>query len=141
MADQPQRHKATFAWDADDVARVFRSTLEPGRTPFKSIDLPLANYASSSYDRVERDGRVVGFSMFAGYSFNERAMLSLGVVDPDVKVGDRLALVWGEEGGGTKKTTVEPHEQTGIRVTVAPVPYSRVARESYAEGWRTAVEA
>jgi hypothetical protein len=26
-------------------------------------------------------------------------MLSLGIVDPDIKVGDELTLVWGEENG------------------------------------------
>jgi vanillate/3-O-methylgallate O-demethylase len=46
--------------------------------------------------------------------------------------------VWGEENGGTRKTTVEPHKQLNVRVIVSPVPYSRVAREAYAEGWRTA---
>jgi vanillate/3-O-methylgallate O-demethylase len=46
-------------------------------------------------------------------------------------------MIWGEEGGGTSKTTVEPHQQTEIRVKVSPVPYSRDARETYAEGWRT----
>ena len=65
-----------------------------------------------------------------------RQMLSLGVVDPDIKQGDVLTLVWGEENGGTKKTTVERHKQTEIRVTVAPVPYAREVRESYGGGWR-----
>jgi vanillate/3-O-methylgallate O-demethylase len=75
--------------------------------------------------------------MFAGYSYNERSMLSLGVVDPDVQEGDELTLVWGEEGGGTKKTTVERHKQLDVRVVVSPVPYSAVVRETYAAGWRT----
>jgi vanillate/3-O-methylgallate O-demethylase len=76
--------------------------------------------------------------MFAGYSFNERSYLSLGIVDPDVQIGDVLTLVWGEENGGTKKPTVERHKQTEIRVRVSPVPYSVDARETYAEGsWRT----
>ena len=86
---------------------------------------------------VTKNGKTVGLSMFAGYSFNERSYLSLGIVDPDIQMGDALALVWGEENGGTKKTTVEPHQQTEIRVRVSPVPYSRDARENYAEGWRT----
>jgi hypothetical protein len=30
-------------------------------------------------------------------------MLSLGVVDPDIEIGNEVTLVWGEEGGGTKK--------------------------------------
>ncbi len=33
-----------------------------------------------------------GMSMFNGYSYNERCMLSLGVVDADVKIGDVLTL-------------------------------------------------
>jgi vanillate/3-O-methylgallate O-demethylase len=75
--------------------------------------------------------------MFAGYSYNERSMLSLGIVDPSIKDGTELTLVWGEEGGGSKKTTVERHKQIEIRAVVSPVPYSKVARETYAQGWRT----
>ncbi|TWG93503.1 vanillate/3-O-methylgallate O-demethylase [Mesorhizobium sp. J18] len=136
-ADQPHRRKVTFAWNADDVAKVFRSFFEPGIENYKFIDVPNANYASSNYDAVTKDGKAVGFSMFSGYSFNERSWLSLGVVDPDIKEGDVLTLIWGEENGGTRKTTVERHKQTEIRVKVSPVPYSRDARENYAEGWRT----
>jgi vanillate/3-O-methylgallate O-demethylase len=45
--------------------------------------------------------------------------------------------VCGEENGGTKKTTVEPHQQLEVRVIVSPVPYSRVVRETYKQGWRS----
>ena len=45
---------------------------------------------------MQREGRTVGLSMFAGYSYNERSYLSLGVVDADVQIGDVLTLVWGE---------------------------------------------
>jgi len=115
---------------------VFSSLFEPGVDPFKYIDLPLSNYASSSFDRIELNGRVVGASMFAGYSHNERSMLSLGIVEPDVEVGTEVTLVWGEEHGGTDKTTVERHRQIPIRAVVSPAPYSKVARETYASGWR-----
>jgi vanillate/3-O-methylgallate O-demethylase len=64
-------------------------------------------------------------------------MLSLGSVDPDIEIGTEPTLVWGEEDGGSGKTTVERHKQAEIRVVVSPVPYSRLAREQYAEGWRT----
>ncbi len=138
MADQPQRHKVTFEWNPDDVVRVWRSLFDAPGENFKHIDLPLSNYTSATYDRVEKDGKTVGFSMFSGYTFNDRAFISLGVVDPEIKIGDELTLVWGEENGGTAKTTVEPHQQTEIQVRVAPTPYSRDARESYASGWRTA---
>ncbi len=76
-------------------------------------------------------------SMFTGYSWNERAQLSLAVVDPAIKDNDILTLVWGEENGGTTKPTVERHKQKEVRVRVATVPYSTVARETYAQGWRT----
>ena len=119
----------TFAWNADDVAKVFRSMFEPGGEHYKYIDLPLSNYASASYDKVMNGGKTVGISMFTGYSYNERSMLSLGVVDPDIEIGNEVTLVWGEEGGGTKKTTVERHKQIEIRAIVSPVPYSEVVRK------------
>jgi vanillate/3-O-methylgallate O-demethylase len=136
MAGKPQRKKVTFAWNAEDVVKVWASMLEPGDV-YKYVDLPLSNYASASYDRVVSGEKTVGFSMFSGYSYNERSMLSLGVVDPDIEIGAEVKIVWGEAGGGSKKTTVERHKQMEIRAIVSPVPYSKVARETYAKGWRT----
>jgi vanillate/3-O-methylgallate O-demethylase len=122
---------------ADDMAKVYASLFMPGSENYKFFDLPIANYASSSFDKVTVGGKVVGFSMFGGYSYNERSALSLGIVDPNINVGDVLTLHWGEEGGGTKKTTVERHKQLEVRVKVSPVPYARDARDAYHEGWRT----
>ena len=79
----------------------------------------------------------MGVSTFSGYSYNERSMLSLAVVDNDVKIGNEVTLVWGEEDGGSAKPVVERHSQMEIRAIVSPCPYSEVARTSYAEGWRT----
>ena len=45
-----------------------------------------------------------------------------------------MTLIWGEENGGSRKPTVERHRQAEIRVVVSPVPYSKVVRETYAEG-------
>ena len=137
IAGHPQRKKVTFAWEAEDVLRAWTSMFDPG-DPCKYIDLPLSNYSSASYDAVLNGGKAVGFSMFTGYSYNERMMLSLGVVDPEVQIGDEVSILWGESGGGTRKPTVERHKQIEIRATVSPAPYSKVARESYAKGWRTA---
>ncbi|RVU38183.1 aminomethyl transferase family protein [Hwanghaeella grinnelliae] len=137
LADKPHRRKVTFEWNAEDVGKVMQSMFAAPGENFKTIDLPLSNYASSSYDAVQMGGKTVGLSMFSGYSFNERSMLSLGVVDEDINTGDILTLVWGEPDGGTAKTTVERHKQTEIRVKVSPVPYSKDARENYVESWRT----
>ncbi|HEY1724978.1 MAG TPA: aminomethyltransferase family protein [Steroidobacteraceae bacterium] len=136
-AKAPHRKKVTFAWHGDDMAKIFASLFVPGAEPYKFFDIPIANYASASYDQVSKAGKTVGFSMFGGYSYNERTALSLGIVDPDIQVGETLTLLWGEEGGGTRKPTVERHKQLEVRVKVSPVPYARDAREGYHEGWRT----
>jgi vanillate/3-O-methylgallate O-demethylase len=65
-------------------------------------------------------------------------MLSLATIDPDVPIGAEVTVVWGEENRGTKKSTVERHKQMEVRAVVSPAPYSKVARETYAKGWRTA---
>jgi glycine cleavage system aminomethyltransferase T len=81
---------------------------------------------------------MVGISTFAGYSYNERSMLSLSMVDLEYsKPGTEVSLIWGEENGGSSKPTVERHAQVEIRAIVSPAPYSRVAREAYKAGWRT----
>jgi vanillate/3-O-methylgallate O-demethylase len=134
---RPHRRKVTFEWNGEDLGRILASLNERDTLPFKFFDLPIANYASSSYDMVKLGNRLAGFSMFTGYSHNERCGLSLGVVDADIEVGTELTLVWGEENGGTAKPTVERHRQCEVRVKVAPVPYSRDARDSYHTGWRT----
>lgn len=138
MKDGPNRKKVTFEWNADDVVDVIASAFRPGETHYKWIDFPQPNYASSSADLILRDGKQVGMSMFNGYSYNERCLLSLGVVDADVNEGDILTLVWGEPDGGTEKTSTERHRQAEIRVRVSPTPYSSEARDNYAgDSWRT----
>ena len=134
---QPHRRKVTFEWNAEDLMAVVASSFRPGEQPAKWVDLPQPNYASHSFDRVMHEGKLVGLSMFNGYSYNERAMLSLGIVDADVQEGDVLTLIWGEPDGGSDKTSAERHRQAEIRVRVSPVPYSTMARENYAESWRT----
>src|SRR5579872_3732170 len=136
MAKEPQRKKVTFAWNKEDVIKVVESLFESG-DPYKYIDLPLSNYTSASYDKLTIRGKLAGLSMFAGYSYNERSMLSLGIVEHDVKIGTEVVLTWGESGGGSKKPTVERHKQKEIRAVVSPVPYSKTVRESYHEGWRS----
>jgi vanillate/3-O-methylgallate O-demethylase len=136
MGDEPTRRKVTLAWNGEDVAHAMGTLFEKG-DPAKYIDLPLSNYATWPYDKVLHEGRIVGASTFSGYSYNERSMLSLAMLDVDVELGTEVVLVWGEEGGGSSKPVVERHVQTEIRTVVSPCPYSEVARTSYAEGWRT----
>jgi glycine cleavage system aminomethyltransferase T len=103
-----------------------------GRGIAKYIDLPLANYATLPYDKVLKNGKIIGISTYTGYTYNERAMISLAVVESrHSEVGTEVTLVWGEEGGGSSKPTVERHVQASIRATVAAVPYAQVARVAY----------
>ncbi len=135
-AEGAKRKKVTFEWNRDDVLKVIASAFEQG-TPYKWIDFPQPNYASSSADMICNEaGDMVGMSMFNGYSWNERCVLSLGVVDTNVQEGDILTLKWGEP-ETTQKTSTEPHKQAEIRVRVSPTPYSQEARENYADSWRT----
>lgn len=136
IGDEPRRKKVTLAWNGADVARAMATLFEEGDA-VKYIDLPLSNYATWPYDKVLQEDRIVGLSTFSGYSYNERSMLSLAMVDVDVELGAEVTLVWGEEGGGSAKPVVERHRQAEIRAIVSPCPYSEVARTSYAEGWRT----
>jgi vanillate/3-O-methylgallate O-demethylase len=135
---ESQRRKATLAWNPEDMTKIYASLFDPGGENYKYFDLPLANYASSNYDRVvDAGGTIVGLSMFTGYSYNEKAALSLATIDHEIPEGTELRVVWGEENGGTGKTTVEPHKQIEVRAVVSSVPYSAVARETYHGGWRT----
>ncbi|MGY3437387.1 MULTISPECIES: vanillate/3-O-methylgallate O-demethylase [unclassified Marinovum] len=135
MKDGPNRKKVTFEWNKEDVLKIIASGLEQG-TPFKWIDFPQPNYASSSADMVMQGDQMMGMSMFNGYSWNERCFLSLGVVDASVEVGDVLTMKWGEP-EQTGKTSAESHKQTEIRVRVSDTPYAKDARENYADSWRT----
>ena len=135
MDKASQRRKVTLAWNGEDVAKIV-SSLFVGDKTYKFFDLPNANYGSANYDSVIQNGKVVGFSMFTGYSYNERCALSLATVDPSLDIGQEVKVVWGEPGGGSKKSTVERHEQIEVRAIVSPAPYSKDAREHYAEGWR-----
>jgi vanillate/3-O-methylgallate O-demethylase len=135
---EAQRKKVTLAWDEDDVSKIYDAMFDRDTVGYQFFDLPIANYGASNFDSVlDPDGSLVGYSMFSGYSANEKRALSLATVDPSVELGSEVTVVWGEPDGGTRKTTVDPHEQLNIRATVSPVPYSEDARMTYAEGWRT----
>jgi vanillate/3-O-methylgallate O-demethylase len=135
MKDGPNRKKVTFEWNKEDVLKIIASGLEQG-TPYKWIDFPQPNYASSTADMVMQGDKMMGMSMFNGYSWNERCFLSLGVVDQSVEVGDVLTMKWGEP-EQTGKTSAEAHQQTEIRVRVSDTPYAKDARENYVDSWRT----
>ena len=139
MDVEAQRRKVTFAWNPDDLTKIFASMLKKEGVGYKYFDLPLANYGYFNFDSVlDAKGAHRGFSMWTGYSENERTALSIGTVDPEIEIGTEVSVVWGEPDGGSRKASVEPHEQLEVRAIVSPAPYSAVARTEYKSGWRTA---
>ena len=137
MAGGEHRQKVTLALDDEDVTETIGTMFQrSGRAKF--IDWPSAVYSMHPFDRVTVDGETVGVSTWIGYSANEGKMLTLAVLDPEhAEPGTEVTFVWGEEGGGTTKPTVEPHEQTEMRAVVSPVPYVEAVRKTYAPGgWR-----
>jgi vanillate/3-O-methylgallate O-demethylase len=132
MAGNPKRKKVTLVWNAEDFAQDFGTLCHEDGDIAKYIDLPLANYATLPYDKVLKGSSMVGLSTYTGYTYNERSMISLAMIDNEYsEPGTQLTLVWGEEGGGSTKPTVERHVQARIRVTVAPAPFAEVARTAY----------
>jgi vanillate/3-O-methylgallate O-demethylase len=121
----------TLVWNGDDIASDFGSLFQGGDIE-KYIDLPLANYSTLPYDKVLKSGKIVGVSTYTGYTYNERSMISLAIIDQELsEPGTEVTLVWGEENGGSTKPTVERHRQKEIRATVAPAPFADVARLAY----------
>jgi glycine cleavage system aminomethyltransferase T len=95
------------------------------------MNLPMALYDTFHFDRIEVDGRTVGLSSWTGYSANERAMLSLGVIEAEfAKPGTEVTLVWGED-TPSSKLQVEDHVQVKIRATVQPATLVEKARTEY----------
>ncbi|MEG3089090.1 syringate O-demethylase [Sphingomonas sp. PB4P5] len=136
MAGEPHRKKVTLALDNEDLLRVLSSQYTK-QDRAKYMEFPSAVYSMHPFDRVEKDGGLVGVSTWISYSANEGRMLTLAMLDADhAEPGTEVTLVWGEPNGGTRKPTVERHVQTTIRAVVASVPYSEVARDSYADSWR-----
>ncbi len=143
MAKGTHRKKVTLALEETDVLRVIGSQLEKGERG-KFMEFPSAVYSMHPFDKVVAGGKTAGVSTWIGYSSNERRMLTIAVLEPDhAEPGTEVTLIWGEENGGTRKPTIERHQQMEIRAIVSPVPYAETARKIYADGkgWRATTPA
>ena len=138
-AQGQHRKKVTLALNDEDVTKVIASQFKKdGRGKF--MEFPSAVYSMHPFDKVLHGDQLVGVSTWIGYSSNEGKMLTLAVLDAEfADPGREVSLIWGEEGGGSSKPTVEPHVQMEIKAIVSPVPYVSTVRTSYAPGgWRAA---
>lgn len=129
-AEDQRRRKVTLIWDAEDVAAVVRSQMEPG-TPAKYLDFPKARYGLFQMDEVIQGGRRVGISTDAGYVAYDQLYMSLATLDTSVPDGAEVEVVWGEDPVSRKAAVDADHRQVRIRATVAPAPYHEFARTVY----------
>jgi vanillate/3-O-methylgallate O-demethylase len=124
-----ERERVTLLWDAEDVVNVYASLFGDGPTN-KFIDMPdVANqWSSIHYDKILKDGEVVGISKYPGYLVYEREFLSLATIDLEYsEPGTEVTFVWGDDSG---KRNVERHEKVEISATVAEAPYVRGGRQN-----------
>jgi vanillate/3-O-methylgallate O-demethylase len=123
MSTEPQRRKVWLRWNDEDAARVLLQSLWGGDLRTKYLEQPVSNYSTLSFDRVLVGDQFVGISANSGYSVNVGGWSSLAVLDEDcINDGTEVTLIWGEEGGGSAKPTVERHIQAEIRATVSTTP-------------------
>ena len=132
MADKPHRRKVTLVWDKADVLAIFAGLMEEGDMP-KLMEMPAGHYAAHPYDRiVDGAGSTVGISTYPVYSANERAWLSLSMIDEArAAMGNHVGIVWGEANGGTAKPVVERHRQMTVGAVVHPWPIHEASRLGY----------
>lgn len=132
LASKPHSTKKSLVWNVDDVLEIFRSMFQTDELPYKYLELPNCDYGGfMQRDEVrDADGELVGKSVFAGYTRNERKFISIALLDADkVQDGDEVTVLWGEPDGGSRKPKVERHRQVVVRATVAPVPFWTAARK------------
>jgi glycine cleavage system aminomethyltransferase T len=122
VRDEPTRTKVTLDWDRTDVTAAF-GTLFEDDTPARYLDLPTVWYSTFPYDTVSCDGADIGVSKSCGYLYNERAILSLAVLDDEfADPGTEVTVTWGQP-DQSPLSAVESHVQTEIQATVRPAPY------------------
>jgi len=129
-AENQRRRKVTLLWNADDVAAIVRSQLEPG-IPAKYLDFPKARYGFYQMDEVLQGGRRVGISTDAGYVAYDQLYMSLATLDAAIEHGAEVEVVWGEDPVSRKAQSDSVQRRVRIRAVVAPAPYREFARTVY----------
>ncbi|BDZ46222.1 hypothetical protein [Naasia aerilata] len=130
IAENQKRRKVTLIWNADDVAAVVRSQVEPG-IPAKFLDFPKARYGFYQMDEVRSGDKLVGISTDAGYVSYDQLYMSLATLDLELEDGAEVEVVWGEDPISQKPQVDAAHRQVRIRATVAPAPFHDFARTVY----------
>lgn len=129
---EPSLQKVTLAWHPEDAGRLLQQMTDPDGHDIKMLHLPVVNdKLEFNYTKMTHGGREAGTAHYTAYLATERAMLTLSLVDADLKMGDEVTIHWGEIGGGLPQFQTPATDSFSIRAVVSPAPYSRVAREEY----------
>lgn len=118
MATQPQRRKVYLDWKQDDASRLIKQSLFGGTKNAKVVDLPNVAFGTPHYDALLKGGRLAGFSTWGAFTVNLGAIVTLGIVDPEIQDGDEVTIVWGEAGGAEARPFIAPHVMSEVRATV-----------------------
>ena len=114
-AADPKRKTVILRWNPEDLVDVFASQFEQGE-PYKFIEFPVAPQqpAGGHADLVTKDGKPVGISSAAVYSFYYREMISQTTIDLDqAEIGNEVVVHWGDFGKRIKE----------VRAVVERFPY------------------
>lgn len=129
--DNPKRMLVSLLWNDDDVERINNSIFGDGET-YKLMDtLPRIGWARQAYDKVMRDGELVGVSHSRSFQWDIRGVASLCRIDIEhSEPGTEVTLIWGEPDGNSPNPRIGDHVQTEIEATVRPAPYTTDRRKS-----------
>jgi len=111
----PKRTVVTLEFNNDDMIDIYASLFRDGE-PYEPMDLPHQDMWITWYDKVLKDGKLIGISTVPGYSYYFRKILTLTYIDIEFsKPGTEVIVVWGDPGKRQKQ----------IRATVTPAPYKK----------------
>jgi vanillate/3-O-methylgallate O-demethylase len=114
--ESPKRTLRTLRWNGDDVVEIFAAYFRDGDLP-DFMEMPQDPRGFTYFDKILKDGELVGTTSNRGYSAYFREMLSLAVVDLEhAEPGTEVTVIWGAPGT----------PQREIRAVVAPAPYKDV---------------
>ena len=83
-AKGPHRKKVTLALDSNEVTHAINTMFNKANRA-KYFDFPSAVYATLPYDKVMGEGKTIGISTWCGYSSNEGRMLTLAILNEQVR--------------------------------------------------------
>lgn len=120
IAANNPRKMVTLVWNPEDIMKVFASFYEKGEEPYMDIPFPqefgMMGAAENNFfqNKVLKDGKPVGVSMWRTYTLYYRDTISLCCIDAEfAKIGTEVSLVWGDIG----------QRQIEIRARVERFPY------------------